>query len=114
MNDLFTDMPRKSDRLEIIKSALLQSINSERPTFREMSSSVESWRRQGYTEDPRKLFVKTWAGMKFDDITGFYNSFIYGRPILITILGDKSRIRMKEMSKFGNVNELKKKILFKK
>jgi len=114
MNDLFRNMPQKKDRLDIIKSALLQSINSERPTFREMSGSVESWRKQGYTDDPRKIFVKTWASLQFDDILVFYNSFINNKPILTTIVGDKSRIKMKDMSQFGNLTEVKKDILFRK
>ncbi len=114
MRGLMSDMPKKEDRMEHIKTSLIQSINSQRPSFRNLSSSVSYWRKKGYTDDPRKEWVKLYDEMSFDDIVKFYDKNMAGRPIVITIVGDLKRIEISELEKFGRIVKIKKKELFKK
>ena len=114
MNDLLTNMPEKPNRINYIKSSLVQSLNASRPTFRWLSSSVEYWRKKGYTEDPKNFNVEIYKNLKFDDITDFYKKNISGKPILITIVGDKRSINLDDLAKYGELKVLKKKDIFKK
>ncbi|MEA3444571.1 MAG: insulinase family protein, partial [Bacteroidota bacterium] len=114
MHGLMADMPKKEDRIDHIKTALIQSINSQRPTFRYLSNSISYWRKKGYKYDPRKDWVELYDNMVFDDIVKFYDKNMAGRPIAITIVGDLKRIETKDLEKFGRIVKLKKKDLFRK
>jgi len=111
MNAMFTlldTMPSKPERLPEIKASLLQSINTSNPSFRYKSFNVESWRKQGYTNDPRKISIEIYKTLQFSDIESFYTSNVKGRPSLITINGDGKRIDLKKLARFGKIVEVKK------
>ena len=110
--NLIVNMPEKEERLENIISSLTQSINSERPTFRYLSSQVAYWNKQGYKNDPRKDRMSTYQNLKFDDITNFYKENIKGKPYVITIVGDASRFNLDELKKYGKIIELDKKDIY--
>ena len=55
MNDLILNMPEKPERLEMIKSSLIESSKTSRPSFRNLIESIESWKRQGFDDDPNKV-----------------------------------------------------------
>ena len=111
MNAMFTlldTMPSKPERLYEIKASLVQSINTTHPSFRNLSTTVESWRKQGYTNDPRKISIEVYKTLQFSDIENFYKSNVKGRPSLITINGDGKRIDLKKLARFGKIIEVKK------
>ncbi|MCF8296317.1 MAG: insulinase family protein, partial [Saprospiraceae bacterium] len=103
LNKIITDLPVKEDRITTIKSSMLQSINSSRPTFRSMSYSVARWKRMGYQYDPRKDSYSIYENLEFDDIYSFYKKNIQNKPIIMTIVGDKERINIEELKKFGKI-----------
>ncbi|MDD3740597.1 MAG: insulinase family protein [Bacteroidales bacterium] len=109
MDSLLNQMPVKENRLPDIKSALLQSINSNKPEWRSLSETVERWQVQGYKSDPRIMQFEIFESLKFDNILKFYYSNIQNRPMLITIVGNKKQINMDELSKFGKIIEVDKK-----
>lgn len=109
MDSLIHKMPVKDGRIDNIKSSLLQSINSSKPSWRELSESVESWLLQGYKEDPRIDRFKIFNSLDFKNILIFHETNIQKRPMLITIVGNKEKIDFQELEKFGNIIELDKK-----
>ena len=110
--DLALNMPEKPDRLEQIKSGLIKSINSNRPRFRTYPSWVSGWVKRGYTDDPRKNWVKYYESMAFDEIIKFQKENISGRPMVITMLTDKKRVDMEKLKEYGEIITLKKKDIF--
>jgi zinc protease len=114
LNDLLNNFPVKEERLKLLKSSLIQSVNTNRPSFRQMSNTVSYWKRKGYKNDPRKEWVKIYNNLTFEDITKFYDMFLKEKPRVITIVGDKRRIDFDKLSEFGEVIELDKKDLFTK
>lgn len=109
MDSLINQMPVKENRLPDIKSALLQSINSNKPEWRNLSETVEKWQVQEYKSDPRILQFKIYQSLSFDNILKFYYSNIQNRPMLITIVGNKKHINMEDLAKFGKIIEVDKK-----
>lgn len=103
MDSLINMMPEKANRMPNIKSALVQSVNSTKPDWRNLSSTVEGWQVQGYNEDPRKLQYEVFKGMDFDSILSFYKTNIKDRPMLITIVGNKEKIDMEKLGKYGKI-----------
>jgi zinc protease len=113
-DSLIISMPKKPERIETIKKQLLQSINANRSSFRYLANWVAYWKNQGYSDDPRKQRMERYNQLNFDDIISFYNHNIAGKKVVITVVGDKSRINMTELGKFGKMTELKMSDIFRK
>ncbi|OQX98247.1 MAG: hypothetical protein B6I24_05750 [Bacteroidetes bacterium 4572_128] len=114
MNDILQKLPEKPERMGNIKNSLLQSVSTNAPSFRGVTNVVESWRKKGYKKDIRKEKMQTYKKMSFKDIIEFHKKNIARRPVLITIVGNKKLINLKEIKKLGKIIEIKKEEIFKK
>jgi predicted Zn-dependent peptidase len=109
MDSLINNMPLKENRLTDIQRSLIQSVNSGKPEFRQLTQSVERWKNQGYNYDPREVEFKVYKKLNFDQILEFYKNNVQKRPMLITIVGNKKDIDLQKLSKFGKVVYVEKK-----
>ena len=112
MTNLINQMPKKPERIETIKSSLIETSKSSRPGFRNILNKTESWIRQGFDSDPNKIYLKDYESLSFDSILNFYNKEIKNKPIIISIVGDLSRINLNELKKFGKVIKVKESDIF--
>ena len=112
MTNLINQMPEKPERIETIKSSLIETSKSSRPGFRNILNKTESWIRQGFDSDPNKIYLKDYESLSFDSILNFYNKEIKNKPIIISIVGDLSRINLNELKKFGKVIKVKESDIF--
>ena len=112
-NKLVREMPEKPERMPMIKDYLSQSSIINKPTFRYLSEAILSWERKGYTEDPAKFKANAYENLQFEDIVELNDSRLKNSPMVIAIVGDKSRIDMDELKKYGKIIEVKEKKLFK-
>ncbi|MBU0487263.1 MAG: insulinase family protein, partial [Bacteroidetes bacterium] len=111
-DSLITKMPRKPERLEIIRESLLQAVNSYRPSFRYLSQTVARWRMLGYKEDPRKQYLEVYNKLKFSDIVEFYKNHLNRSPLITTVAGDTERFDVKALAPFGKTVVVTKKEIF--
>ncbi len=107
MTDLITSMPEKPERIEGIRKAMLQSIFTSQPEFRDLGNTVARWRMQGYDNDPRRFRITIYNRLDFTDILNFYKKHIGRKPYLITITGNITKADRTELEKFGKLIELK-------
>ncbi|MFH0866925.1 MAG: insulinase family protein, partial [Bacteroidota bacterium] len=107
-------MPEKKERIETIRSSLVQEAYASRPDFRELSEKFVGWKLKGYFEDPSKYKLEAYKNLTFDDILKFYTNNIKGKPVVICLVGDKKRLDMKDIARFGKIVEIKESTLFKK
>ena len=112
--NLITNMPEKPDRMDVIRRGLMQSIHTQNPDFRHISTLISNWRFLGYNSDPRENQIKVFETMTFSDITKTYQKFIKNKPIVITISGDFKKIDKKALEKYGTIVEVKIKDFIKK
>ncbi|HOW26289.1 MAG TPA: insulinase family protein [Bacteroidales bacterium] len=112
MHRILTTQPDKSDRMEMVRKSLIQTINSDKPTFRRISYPVANYCRQNYSEDPRKRWVKSYQDMRFEDIVGLYDRQFFHKPTVITIIGDENKIGTDWMKAYGKVIRVKKEDIF--
>ncbi len=113
-DSILIDLPQKPNRIEEVRNDLTLSINAQQPSFRYKSMSVSRWLKQGFTEDPRKTRYSAYKNVEFSDIMNFYKVNVKGKPWLVTIVGDKKRINMDELAKYGKIIEVKPDKLFTK
>jgi hypothetical protein len=107
MDSLIHQMPVKENRMPDIAAALTQSINSSKPTWRNISEKIESWKIQGYKEDPAIIDYKVYDNLDFKQIYEFYENNIQQKPMLICIVGNKKNIDMDKLAKFGKIIDKK-------
>jgi hypothetical protein len=96
----------------MVRKSLIQSINSDKPGFRNVSEWVADYYKRNYTADPRKQWVETYKTMNFDNIVNLYKNQFYNKPGITTIIGDKSIIGTDWMQTYGKVIEVDKKDIF--
>lgn len=105
-------MPAKPERTNMIKQYLINSSLSKRPHFRELSAEILGWQNRGFNSDPALIKQKVYENLEFEDIHQFYASNVAEQPMVICIVGDKKRIKTKELEKFGKLVYVKEKELF--
>ena len=112
-NGLIREMPEKSERMPMIKDYLMQSSIIDKPNYRNLSSTIVSWKHKGFNDDPAKINSEIYNELKFDDIVEFNKKNLKNKPVVIAIVGDKKRIDLEELKKYGKIIEIKEKDLFK-
>ncbi|MDA3878792.1 MAG: insulinase family protein [Prolixibacteraceae bacterium] len=109
---LVDEMPDKPERMENIKSYLVQSAQASRPGFRELSQAIEYWRVVGYDDDPNKLLIPKYESLTYDNIRTFYETKLAGKAIKIGIVGNKKDVDQKALKSIGKVNNLRSNKIF--
>lgn len=113
-NDLKEDMPKMPERMSYIKPYLEQQSITAYPDFRHISEKVEGWKKLGYEKDPYHYTQKIIPELSFSEVYEFYEEMIKDKPMVIMIVGDKSKINMKELAKYGDIKMMKEKNLYTK
>ena len=113
LRGLITDMPKRIEKFNASKDALIMSRASNYITFRNIPRNVASWVEQGYKEDPRAYTTEIIKKADYPDIEGFYNKFVKNRPVIIMMSGNSKKFDVKELEKYGTVTKLKEKNIFK-
>lgn len=111
---ILNELPQKPERINNVKKDLTLSINAQQTMFRSKSITVSNWMNQGYNKDPRELHYQDYGTLTFDDINSFYKTNVAAKPIVITIIGDKSKMNLDELAKYGTIKEVKAEDLFSK
>ncbi|MGN0032552.1 MAG: M16 family metallopeptidase [Candidatus Limimorpha sp.] len=107
MTDLIKDTPKRLEKFNAAKEALIMSRAADYINFREIPRNVIYWTEKGYDYDPRIETTNLIKNVNYNDVKDFYNRHIAGRPIIIMMSGNKSSIDMTELGKLGKITELK-------
>jgi len=96
-----------------LRTAVLNSFNSDIPNFRYKSYLVQHWKMQGYDSDPRIKYYPKYLRLSKKDIDNFYNTNVLGRRTIISIVGDSKRFDLEIIKKQREFNEVKIKDIIK-
>lgn len=107
MLGLITDMPARPERLELVRSALLRSQETESPSFRELQDQLRLWHHLGHDEDPRRARMPAYEHLEFNKIVDFYRRYVAGKPLAIMVVGDPRKVRPKDLKKYGELVRLR-------
>ena len=102
-------LPQKPERIDLIRSGLINSITSNYPNFRSVSTRIAYGKELGYSESPLKKEFELYKNLQFNDINRFYEQNIINRPRVITIYGDLKKIELKQLQNFGEIQKLRTK-----
>jgi len=110
--DLFDNMPSSGERFEEARSSLENRYRTSTVGFRQIIGTVRSWERLGLDGDPRPERFDQLRNSTLEDMLAFQRDNIAGKPKLISIVGDLSRIDVTALAQFGTVTELQVDDLF--
>lgn len=113
LDSLIHEMPLRPDRVADVKQNIRNQVNNEYPSFRQISSKIAAFSREGYASDPNKAYLESIQSMDMEDITRFYAANVQGRPVVYAIVGNSKQMDMKKLSAFGTVVMLKRKDIYK-
>ncbi|MCQ2345197.1 MAG: insulinase family protein [Paludibacteraceae bacterium] len=110
---LLDTMPQHPERVETIKRILLQEAQISKPGMRNKAAVYDYWQEMGYTDDPARSEVPAINALTWEQIYGFYQQYIQGKPVTIMVMGDINKADMKKLqSKFGKIQKVNKGKIF--
>ncbi len=112
LQEMLVNLPQKPDRMEAIRSGLIAKIPSNKPEFRALIPTLRRWQEFGYKEDPSIAKSHGYPNLTFQDIVQFYNNNLKGKPMIITIVGDKSKFDLDKLQKFGKIKNIELKEIY--
>ncbi len=114
LDTLLTDMPIRQRNMNVAKKEVVSRISNGFPTFRELGVTIADYLYKGKTEDPNKAYIEAVPALTTDDIISFYQQEIKPTTRITVIVGNKKKLNLQELSRYGRIVELKGNEFFKK
>jgi hypothetical protein len=95
----------QAERLEQAKQSLDQEYRATRIDPRWITRWVTGWDDMGEKSDPRPWEWEAIGKLQLADLSGFAKQFV-GAPVIIGIVGDRTRVDLDALEKIGTVHEL--------
>ncbi|MDE2293354.1 MAG: insulinase family protein, partial [Elusimicrobia bacterium] len=111
MLKLLRDPPFTPDRFAETKKSVLQRYRTDPLTFRDVPGAVLGWEDLGYRSDPRPARFQAAQGYTLAKLKAFA-ARMKDKVMTVYILGNKKRVDLSALSKFGAVEETKVDDLF--
>jgi predicted Zn-dependent peptidase len=103
--ELLRERPIDASRLGHTLEALDAQYRSSRVDPRWVTNWVDFWARRGELEDPRPWEWTEIQKLGAEDISAFAKSYA-DRPVIVSIVGDRSRVDLAALAKLGTVVEV--------
>ena len=114
LDSLIKKMPIQEDRFSYAKQNVANMLTNDYPVFRDISTRIASLKRDGYTNDPALTTYTSLDQMNISDIETFYQKHIQGQPVTWMIVGSVKKINTEQLAKFGRIEMVKHKEIYKK
>ncbi|MDL2265179.1 insulinase family protein [Parabacteroides sp. OttesenSCG-928-G07] len=108
LDGLLTDMPVKEEKIDAIKQSIVNHVSNNYPTFRDLSTKIANYQRNGYESDPNIPYLEYINDLKMKDIVDFYKQHIQGHTVVYGIVGNSKKIDLDKLRSFGEIVFLKK------
>lgn len=106
MTDLIQNFPRSEGGFEVARNSLMNQLESERITKTSILFNYEAAKRRGLDHDVRKDVYEKIQNMTIEDVANFQKEFIKGRNFNVVLVGDRGKLNLKDLQKYGTVKEL--------
>ena len=104
--DLFDNLPESEDRFREAIGSIVNRYRTSKLGYRAIIGAVRGWEKLGVPIDPRKQRFEAIQKADMNTLLGFHKAHVKGRPKLISIVGDKTKMDMERIAKQGAVVEI--------
>lgn len=108
LDSVLRDMPVREGNIRAARQGLVNVVNNSYPVFRSLGSFVAACRLKGYTNDPDSATLSLLPTLGIEDVTRFYRTHVQTVPTSYIIVGDKRKLNMEQLKRYGSVVELKR------
>ena len=112
MFDLINNLPESPQAFEVVKQAILNKIESERITKRNILDNYLAAEKKGIDFDIREQIYNEVKTMEIEDLLDFHKNYIKDKPHNILLIGDRNNIDFENLKQYGKVEELSLETLF--
>lgn len=106
MNELLNNLPRTDEAIAASKESIKQDIASQRITKDQVIFNYIAAQRLGLNTDIRKNVYETVGKLSFDDINKFHQENIAHKPYAYCVMASRDKIKMDDLKKIGEVQEV--------
>jgi len=106
MMELIQNFPRSEGGFEVARNSLINQLESERITKTGILFNYEDAKRKGLDHDVRRDVYKKIQNTTIEDVANFQKEFIKGRKFNVALVGDRGKLNLKDLQKYGTVKEL--------
>ncbi len=110
--DLLDNLPVSPERFQASQASILTRYRTGKLGFREVLGAVRSWERLELPIDPRLARFTKLQHAGIDLMLQFHRDHLKGRPKLISLVGDKTKIDLDRLKQSGAITELQLQDLF--
>lgn len=110
--DLLKNLPVSEDRFTRAKDAIENSYRTGYIDFRSVVGTTMYWGELGYDKDPRPDTFAKLPDMKLKNMLDYVKEKVSSKNLTFMIVGDKSKIKMADLKKIGNIEEVSVNSLF--
>lgn len=116
VDSLLRDMPLSEGNFEATRRSCINSLNANFPSFRDIGIRIAMLRSNGYDRDNNTGLAELYEAATMDDMKNYYEKNIRnnGNHRVLGIVGDKSRLDMTALSRYGQVVLLHESDIFRK
>jgi secreted Zn-dependent insulinase-like peptidase len=109
-------MPVVEKNFRASRQELINDISNDFPSFREMGNMIAASQRYGIHEDPNKGYAELFRKATMDDMIKYYETNLknHAGHRVFGIVGNKKKLDLKALEKYGRVVILKEQDLFRK
>lgn len=108
LDSVLHDMPVREGNIRAARQSLVNVVNNSYPVFRSLGNFVAACRLKGYTNDPDSATLSLLPTLGIEDVTRFYRTHVQTVPTSYIIVGDKRKLNMEQLKRYGSVVELKR------
>lgn len=106
MQGLLKDFPKSEAGFEVSRNAILNQIESERITKTRILFNYLDAQKKGLDYDIRKDVYEQAQKFTLEDVAKFEQAYMKGRHFNVVLIGNKDKINLKELEKYGKVQHL--------
>lgn len=107
MMKLLAEFPLKSEKFRNAQTAAIKKMEASYIDFRDYPAQYVSWKELGYSKDPRKEQMDLMKNFSLDDVALFHREMVGKYAPVITISGDKKRMKLKSLQNQYKIIEVK-------
>jgi zinc protease len=106
MLKLLGKMPRVERQFESARTSAMKQIASERITKENIFNRYDALKKLGINYDIRENIYRELNSANMNSFESWFNKYIAPSKYTFIVLGDKSKLNMESLAKFGKIKEL--------
>jgi predicted Zn-dependent peptidase len=108
LESLVHRMPVHPGKIDLIIQSIINQVNNEYPSFRDISLKIARYRQAGHHDDPNKYLLQRIKEMTIEDVVRFHGAHVKNRTLVYVIAGNSLKINMSKLASFGDIVRVRK------